>query len=176
MRSPRIRFIPVRTGQIVFPESAFKRRKVHPRANGGRFSHNCTPCSFHGFIPVHTGQMRPAVRTGNSPPVHPRVYGADYNLMYQKIENLGSSPCIRGRLYYQQYKLSDAGLIPVYTGQILNFPKISETTKSPILSQIPAVGSVCLTFSKYIFADNAFWSKTDKITSSVFRTCFITIR
>jgi len=39
----------------------------------------------------------------------------------------------------------------VYTGQILNFPKISETTKSPILSQIPAVGSVCLTFSEYVF-------------------------
>ncbi len=146
----------MRTGQIVFPESAFKRRKVHPRAYGGRFSHNCTPCSFHGFIPVRTG-------ADSLTTVHP-------------VPSMGSSPCTRGRCDQRSGQAIVLRFIPVYTGQILNFPKISETTKSPILSQIPAVGSVCLTFSKYIFADNAFWSKTDKITSSVFRTCFITIR
>ena len=36
------RFIPVRTGQIVFPESAFNRRKAHPRVYGAdtKFSQN----------------------------------------------------------------------------------------------------------------------------------------
>ena len=88
----------MRTGRHSGIKKAASAQGVHPRAYGGRFSHNRTPCSFHGFIPVHTGQ-------------------------------------------------------------ILNFSKISETTKSLIPSQIPAVGSVCITFSECVFADNTFWSK-----------------
>ena len=152
---------------------------------------------FYGFIPVHTGQIyrslnlvlscaaHPRVYGGKSSwgiiglaicEIHPRTHGADPSCRIVLLNVDGSSPRIRGRSFSWRARLKGVRFIPVYTGQILNFPKISETTKSPILSQIPAVGSVCLTFSKYIFADNAFWSKTDKITSSVFRTCFITIR
>lgn len=103
--------------------------------------------------------------------------------MCQKIENLGSSPCIRGGFitHYHSTKIPRAHprvygadrrihttsssvhrLIPVYTGRILNFSKISEATKSPIRSQIPVICSVCIIFSKYVFADNAFWSKSGR--------------
>lgn len=114
-------------------------------------------------IPVHTGQMRPAVRTGNSPPVHPRAYGADPPTTVHPVPSMGSSPCVRGGSLRSFRMLSDRRLIPVRTRQILNFPKILEATKSPIPSQIPMAGSICIIFSECIFADNTFWSKkTDK--------------
>ena len=139
------RFILVYTGQISAGMHAVPTNEVHPRAYGGRFSHNCTPCSFHGLIPVHTGQI--LIFAGSSPGfrVHPRAYGADHG---------------NGR-----FSICPSRFIPVHTGQILNFPKISESTKSLIQSQIPAVGSVCITFSECVFADNAFWSKSGRSSS-----------
>lgn len=114
------------------------------------------------YIPVRTGQILPRLYTLFLPWVHPRAYGADYNLMCQKIENLGSSPCIRGGFITHYHSTKIPRLIPVYTGRILNFSKISEATKSPIRSQIPVICSVCIIFSKYVFADNAFWSKSGR--------------
>lgn len=43
------------------------------------------------FIPVYTGQIAEAVRTGNSPPIHPRVYGADTKLP-KKISEIAEHP------------------------------------------------------------------------------------
>ena len=170
------------TGQISAGMHAVPTNEAHPRAYGADSpttvhpvpSMGSSPCIRGGFtgilftkstvglIPVHTGQMRPAVRTGNSPPVHPRAYGADEEKDCYEIIGEGSSPCIRGRFALINPHMSPARFIPVHTGQILNFPKISETTKSLIPSQIPAVGSVCITFFECVFADNTFWSSERK--------------
>ena len=135
------------------------------------------------YIPVHTGQICVVLSLSERAKVHPRVYGADSPTTVHPVPSMGSSPCIRGRYIYYFYMCVNSGFIPVHTGQInvvpilacqdrfipvhtgqiLNFPKISEAIKSLIPSQIPAVGSVCITFSEYVFADNTFWSKkTDK--------------
>ena len=93
---------------------------------------------------------------------HPRVYGADVAFTQLRVRFIGSSPCIRGGCRIHTTSSSVHRLIPVYTGRILNFSKISEATKSPIRSQIPVIYSVCIIFSKYVFVDNAFWSKSGR--------------
>ena len=114
------------------------------------------------YIPVRTGQILPRLYTLFLPWVHPRAYGADEEKDCYEIIGEGSSPYIRGRFALINPHMSPARFIPVYTGRILNFSKISEATKSPIRSQIPVICSVCIIFSKYVFADNAFWSKSGR--------------
>ena len=115
------------------------------------------------YIPVHTGQICVVLSPSEHAKVHPRAYGADSPTTVHPVPSMGSSPCTRGRCDQRSGQATVLRFIPVHTGQILNFPKISETTKSLIPSQIPAVGSVCITFSECVFADNTFWSKkTDK--------------
>ena len=69
-------------------------------------------------IPVHTGRMRPAVRTGNSPPVHPRAYGVDENVTPRKFQQPDSSPCIRGRFAGILFTKSTVRLIPAHAGRM----------------------------------------------------------
>ena len=111
---------------------------------------------------MYTGQIMKEEQANEVLWVHPRVYRADPQTGQLTYFISGSSPCIRGRhLQKLQLKISRR-FIPVYTGQTLNFPKISATIKSPIPSQIPMVGSVCITFSECVFADNTFWSKSGR--------------
>lgn len=45
------------------------------------------------LIPAYTGQIAEAVRTDNSPPIHPRVYGADTKLL-KKISEIAEHPLL----------------------------------------------------------------------------------
>lgn len=45
------------------------------------------------LIPAYTGQIAEAVRTGNSPPIHPRIYGADTKLL-KKISEIAEHPLL----------------------------------------------------------------------------------
>ena len=109
-----------------------------------------------------TGRMRELSLKVTKNSVHPRACGADGAYCQSNIDVLDSSPCIRGRPLWLCGAKKTIRFIPVYTGQTLNFPKISATIKSPIPSQIPMVGSVCITFSECVFADNTFWSKSGR--------------
>ena len=158
-----MRYIPVHTGQICVVLSLSERAKVHPRAYGETLRGKESCFSSRGSSPCIRGQILPLLSSLSLPWVHPRAYGADFDFCWVKPRVQGSSPCIRGRSDMVNRFLVHQRFIPVHTGQILNFSKISETTKSLIPSQIPAVGSVCITFSECVFADNTFWSKkTDK--------------
>lgn len=157
-----MRYIPVRTGQILPRLYTLFLPWVHPRAYGADEEKDCYEIIGEGsspyirgrfalinphmsparFIPVYTGRIITLCAKKSKIWAHPRVYGAD-----RRIHTTSSSV---------------HRLIPVYTGRILNFSKISEATKSPIRSQIPVICSVCIIFSKYVFADNAFWSKSGR--------------
>ncbi len=78
-------------------------------------------------------------RVCQPPMVHPRAYGADWELDSQIRVTKGSSPCIRGR--YPTLK------------------KISEVAEQLLPFQNPMTESVCTIFLEYIFADNTFWSQ-----------------
>lgn len=129
-----MRYIPVHTGQICVVLSLSERAKVHPRVYGADSPTTVHPVPSMGsspcirgrcdqqsgqaivlrFIPVHTGQIRViAIK---------RSYAS------------GSSPCVRGRFPAAGQVPVPYRFIPVCTGQILNFPKVSEATKSPIPS------------------------------------------
>lgn len=84
----------------------------------GRFSNNCTLCSFHGFIPVHTGRIVPVHDFSTRQRVHPRVYGADENVTPRKFQQPDSSPCIRGRFAGILFTKSTVRLIPAHAGRM----------------------------------------------------------
>ena len=113
-----------------------------------------SPCIRGGFIThYHSTKI---------PRLIPVYTGRIVAFTQLRVRFIGSSPCIRGGSISKLPVMRVEGLIPVYTGRILNFSKISEATKSPIRSQIPVICSVCIIFSKYVFADNAFWSKSGR--------------
>ena len=134
---------------------------VSPCLRGRSFA-NSLAVLISRYIPVRTGRIYRSLNLVLFCAAHPHAYGADQLEHFHGFLVWGSSPCIRGRSTDRQIRLSSTRLIPVYTGRILNFSKISEATKSPIRSQIPVICSVCIIFSKYVFADNAFWSKSGR--------------
>ena len=125
----------------------------------GGFSTKSRMEATKGTIPAHTGQIYGEVPEFRVPETHPRAYGADYRELHDIYLSVGSSPCIRGRFLLLLKRKARNGLIPVYTGQILNFSSkfllLASRFPSPWTS---ATEPVCIILAGYIFADNAFWS------------------
>ena len=91
--------------------------------------------------------------------IHPRAYGVDSlrNLVWKLRK--GPSPRIGGRFTEKCLNSEFQRLIPVYTGQILNFSSRFLLLASRFPSSwTSATESVCIILDWYIFADNTFWS------------------
>ena len=125
----------------------------------GGFSTKSRMEATKGTIPAHMGQIYGEVPEFRVPETHPRVYGADFSALRNTYSRRGSSPCIRGRSFYVRKEKRRQRLIPVYTGQILNFSSRFLLLASRFPSSwTSATESVCIILDWYIFADNTFWS------------------
>ena len=111
-----MRYIPVRTGQILPRLYTLFLPWVHPRAYGADEEKDCYEIIGEGsspyirgrfalinphmsparFIPVYTGRIITLCAKKSKIWAHPRVYGADSSPTIIVPKSPGSSPCIRG--------------------------------------------------------------------------------
>ena len=114
--TPRMRFIPVHTGNTCTADIQPHLEPVYPRAYGEHQGRNCpedvrrglspcirgTPSLWHRdwislrFIPVHTGNTCASGKRLKNMAVYPRAYGEHYCAQFNKPRISGLSPCIRG--------------------------------------------------------------------------------
>ena len=114
LSSINIRLIPVHMRQIAFYQELRFQEWVHPRAYGADTLRDTVLSLIPGSSPCIRGRFT--------------------LILFLTKHMTGSSPCIRGRLCCLRIPHQTLRFIPVHTGQILNFPKISEAAKSPIQS------------------------------------------
>ena len=135
---------PYQTGGIIpaYAGNTFRRRRVrvqggdHPRVCGEHKrlprTHTTRPGSsprmrgtlqrsldmwyFIGIIPAYAGNTQSNTMRGASVWDHPRVCGEHGDNNEESIEDLGSSPRMRGTPYRQPVLAHGAGIIPAYAG------------------------------------------------------------
>ena len=71
---------------------------------------------FIGIIPAYAGNTQSNTMRGASVWDHPRVCGEHGDNNEESIEDLGSSPRMRGTLGFSVTNTNDAGIIPAYAG------------------------------------------------------------
>ena len=74
---------------------------------------------FIGIIPAYAGNTQSNTMRGASVWDHPRVCGEHGDNNEESIEDLGSSPRMRGTPYRQPVLAHGAGIIPAYAGNTL---------------------------------------------------------
>ena len=89
-----------------------------PRIRGKRFPEPM-PTAAPGLIPAHTGKTCRAPGTPLLSRAHPRAYGENESLAYDRNLPLGSSPRIRGKPKAAFSCTQAGGLIPAHTGKTL---------------------------------------------------------
>ena len=119
-----IGLIPAGAGQTWTMFATVAVTRAHPRGCGADCMINLLCSGLGGLIPAGAGQT---VRGGSGEGkvwAHPRGCGADFHRMLWTIDDLGSSPRVRGRPVVGRARRAGAGLIPAGAGQT---PKAQES-------------------------------------------------
>ena len=103
---------------------------VHPRAYGEELSLGLRHATLIRFTPVRTGKRLTLAATCPPLTVHPRAYGEESVSAEDRINSIGSPPCVRGRVRIRCDAIRGQRFTPVRTGK--RTPAVGSTHRAAV--------------------------------------------